>query len=527
MTDDRLSSLSARLHRQGLLASEPLPAHGAEADPRIGAVRYDSRLVGPGDLFVARRGQHTDGHDHVAAAVRAGASAVIVERPLPGVEVPELVVTDAKVALGVAAAWCAGDPSRTLGIVGITGTDGKTTTAYLVRAILVAAGRAAGLVGTTDVIVAGASLGNAARTSTPEAPELQHHLAAMLDGGDRWAVVESTSHGLAQQRVSGVAYDVAVLTNVTSEHLEFHGTLDAYRAAKRSLFARLAVSDENPDKGWGKHAVVNADDSEGEPAAAVASGAGARVIRYGSAGALGAHAADALDLSALSLVESPSGMHITMQAGRWTGTVPLRLAGRFNVHNALAAMGVAVALGLDLDDAASALGGLEAVPGRMQRVDEGQAFSVVIDYAHTAESLAKVLDELAPTDPAAGLIAVFGSAGDRDATKREPMGQAAGERCRLVIVTDEDPRSEDRGAIIESIAAGAEAAGKQRGRDLLLIADRETAIYEAMRRARPGDAVLLAGKGHEKTIEAADGERPWDEAEVARAALRTLVRPGC
>ncbi len=522
MTELRLSALAALLERRGLLASEPLPAHGAESDPVIAGVRYDSRQVLPGDLFVARSGQHTDGHEHVSAAIAAGAVAVLVERPLPAIGVPAVVVRDSKVALGIAAARCAGDPSLALGVVGITGTDGKTTTAYLVRAILEGTGYQAGLLGTTDVIVAGRSRGNAARTSTPEAPELQAHLAAMLAGGDRWAVVESTSHGLAQLRVAGVAYDVAVLTNVTSEHLEFHGTLEAYREAKRSLFARLAVSDENPDKGWGKHAVINADDAEGAAAAEVAARTGARVVRYGLAGQLAQREPQSLDLAAVSLTETPAGMLVGMQAGAWSGTAALRLAGRFNVANALAAMGVALALGLDLDAAAAALGGLEAVPGRMQRIDEGQDFSVVIDYAHTAESLAKVLDELAPADEA-GLIAVFGSAGDRDPSKREPMGRVAGARCRLVVVTDEDPRSEDPEAILGAIAAGAEAVGKRRGHDLLLIADRDAAIRRALSEARTGDVVLLAGKGHERTIETADGEIEWDEAAVARAALRALA----
>jgi UDP-N-acetylmuramoyl-L-alanyl-D-glutamate--2,6-diaminopimelate ligase len=520
VTDHQLSDLGARLHRRGVLASEPPPARGTDADPTIGRVRYDSRQVGPGDLFVARGGQHADGHDHIVSAVRAGAVAAIVERPLPGLEVPQLVVIDAKVALGLAAAWRAGDPSQSLGVVGITGTDGKTTTAYLVRALLQGAGQTTGLLGTTDVIVAGESLGNAARTSTPEAPELQAHLAAMLAGGDRWAVVESTSHGLAQARVRGTAYDVAVLTNITSEHLEFHGTLDAYRAAKRSLFARLVIGEENPEKGWGKHAVINADDPEGAAVADVARSVGATVLRYGLAGNLGGRHRPTLDLLATSLAETPSGMRIGMEAGDWRGTVPLQLAGRFNVANALAAMGVALALGLDLDSAAAALGALPAVPGRMQRIDEGQDFSVVIDYAHTAESLAKVLDELAPADPDAGLIAVFGSAGDRDPSKREPMGRVAGERCRLVIVTDEDPRSEDHDAILDAIAMGAEAAGKRRGHDLLVIADRTEAIAEAMRQARAGESVLLAGKGHERTIETATGEQRWDEAAAARAGLK-------
>ncbi len=463
MPEQRLSALAGLLHRRGQLASTPLPSHGTEADPIIAAVRYDSRRVQRGDLFVARRGQHSDGHEHVADAIAAGAVAVLVERPLPGVRVPELVVRDAPVALATAAAWRAGDPSRSLGVVGVTGTDGKTTTAYMIRAVLEATLGPTGLLGTTDVVVGGRSRGNDARTSTPEAPELQAYLAEMVAAGDRWAVVESSSHGLAQARVGDVAYDVAVLTNVTSEHLEFHGSLEAYRAAKRSLFARLAVSEHNPDKGWGKHAVVNADDAEGEAAAAAAAAAGARVWRYGLAGDLGTDDGSRLDLAATGLSEQADGMRVAMRAGAWSGTVRLRLAGRFNVANALAAMGVAVALGLEPDIAADALGRLEGVPGRMQRIDEGQPFSVVIDYAHTAEALAKVLDELNPTEPGAGLVAVFGSAGERDSSKREPMGRVAGERCRLVIVTDEDPRGEERGSILEAIAAGAAAAGRRRG----------------------------------------------------------------
>ncbi len=333
----------------------------------------------------------------------------------------------------------------------------------------------------------------------------------------------STSHGLAQDRVAGVAYDVSVLTNITSEHLEFHGTIEAYRAAKHSLFARLAASEANPDKGWGKHAVINADDGQASVAAATASHAGAAIVRYGLAGGSPATAAT-VDLAATDLRETPSSLRIEMAAATgWSGCVELRLAGRFNAYNALAAMGVAHALGLDLDVAAEALGAVAAVPGRMQRVDAGQPFSVVVDYAHTAESLAKVLDELSPAVDDAGLIAVFGSAGDRDTSKREVMGRVAGERCRLVVLTDEDPRSEDRLAILEAIAAGAEKAGLHRGRDLLLIPDRTEAIRTAIAAARPGDAVLLAGKGHEKTIELAAGEMAWDEVATARDAIARLA----
>jgi UDP-N-acetylmuramoyl-L-alanyl-D-glutamate--2,6-diaminopimelate ligase len=517
----RLAELEGLLHARGLLAAAPLSGRGSDRDPVIAAIAHDSRRVRPGDCFVARPGRHTDGHDHVHAAVAAGALAVIVERPIPGLGVPEIIVRDALVTLGIAAAWRAGDPSRQLGIVGITGTDGKTTTAYLTRCVLEAAGHQVGLIGTTDVIVGGRSRGNAARTSTPEAPELQGTLADMRAAGDDWAVVESTSHGLAQQRVAGIAYDVAVLTNITSEHLEFHGSLEAYREAKRGLFARLARSDENPEKGHGKHAVVNDDDDQAEAISKTALAAGASIVRYGVGGSLRPVSAAPLDVVATDVHEVLDRLVIGMRAGDWAGRVRLRLAGRFNVHNALAAMGVASALGHDLDVAAAALGWLESVPGRMQRIDEGQPFGVVVDYAHTAEALTAVLDELAPRGGVGGLIAVFGSAGERDTGKRAEMGRVAGERCRLVVLTDEDPRGEDRVAILEAIAAGAEAAGKRRGVDLLLIPDRTEAIAAAMGRARRGDVVVLAGKGHEKTIETADGEQPWDEVAMARQAIRS------
>jgi UDP-N-acetylmuramoyl-L-alanyl-D-glutamate--2,6-diaminopimelate ligase len=323
--------------------------------------------------------------------------------------------------------------------------------------------------------------------------------------------------------VGEIAYDVAVVTNITQEHLEFHGTLEAYRTAKRTLFERLAVGPANPEKGHGKHAVVNADDPSAADLETAARAAGAAVLRYGwSARGPALRSADA-DIVAANLREDARGMRFEVAGPGWRTAVQLRLAGRFNVHNALAALAVAEALDLDIETAAAAIGELSAVPGRMQRVDAGQPFSLVIDYAHTTASLSKVLDELAPPPSSgAGLIAVFGSAGDRDVEKRAAMGRAAGERCRLVVLTDEDPRSEDRLAILEAIARGSEAAGRVRGRDLLLIPDRAAAIHAAVARARPGDVVLLAGKGHERSIEMADGPHPWDEALAARAALEAL-----
>jgi UDP-N-acetylmuramoyl-L-alanyl-D-glutamate--2,6-diaminopimelate ligase len=501
--------------RSQLRAVHPGPG-GPLAAVQVRRVVMDSRIAGRGDLFVAVPGQHADGHDHVPAAVAAGAVAVVAERVTPVIGVPQILVPEARPALATTAAWSQGFPSADLGVVGVTGTDGKTTTCTLIRAVLEACGRPTGLVGTIEVIVGGRDLGNPGRSTTPEAVELQAHLAAMRDAGDRWAVVESTSHGLAQHRVGAVAYDVAVLTNVTSEHLEFHGTLEAYRAAKRRLFEWLAPGITNPEKGFGKHAVINLDDPVATDFAAAARDAGAGVVGYG--------ADPEAIIRPVRVREDPSGMRIVVRTPRWEDEISVRLVGRFNVHNALAAIGVGEALGLEPQGVRDGLASVERVPGRMQRVDQGQPFRVIVDYAHTAESLATVLDHLAPLAAAGGggLVAVFGSAGDRDRTKRPRMGRVAAERCKLVVLTDEDARSEDPDVILEEIAAGAERAGARRGHDLLLIADRRDAIGRALELAAPGDVVLLAGKGHEKSIERGSAVLPWDEEAAARDALAAL-----
>lgn len=515
-----LGDLIGRLEARGLLRSV-LPGAIAPGRVEVRGVTQDSRAVRPGSLFVAVPGQHHDGHDHAGEAVAAGAVALVLERAMPLPGVPQVLVPAARPALASAAAWFEGDPSYRLGVVGVTGTDGKTTTAYLVRAMLERCGLAAGMVGTIDVVVGGRSLGNPARATTPEAPELQSLLRGMVEAGDRFAVVETTSHGLAQERVGDIAYDVGVFTNVTSEHLELHRTTEAYRAAKRRLFERLAIGPANPDKGHGKHAVINRDDPWADLFVSAAQEAGATLHLYGSgpAGEAG--------IRVTSLREMRGGLVVGVETPRWQGEVPLRLAGRFNAHNALAAIGVGEALGLDPRAMREGLSSLERVPGRMELVDAGQPFRVVVDYAHTAEALGKALGELAPLASSAGggLIAVFGSAGDRDVEKRAVMGRVAGERCRLVVLTDEDPRTEERMAILDRIASGAETAGRTRGRDLLLIPDRAEAIATALGMARPGDVVLLAGKGHERTIEMADGAIAWDEAAAARAGLAAIGHP--
>ena len=487
----------------------------------VGGIEYDSRRVGPGSVFVAISGGHTDGHDFVRGAADSGAAAAIVERPVAGAALPQIVVADTRIALAVAAAWWYRDPSLELGIVGVTGTDGKTTTSFLATAVLEAAGISTGLITTAAVKVGTERVANPEHVTTPQAPELQAKLREMVAAGNEAAIVESTSHGLALHRVAEIAYDVAIFTNLTHEHLELHGTFEAYRAAKVSLFERigrrpggLPVTKTLP-RPWPRTAIVNADDPSASHFADAARAAGARVLTYGVAAPA--------DVTAGPIAEDARGLRFEAATPRWRGAVALQLAGRFNVSNALGAIALGEALELPPDTIRSGLARLSGVPGRMVRIDLGQPFGVIVDYAHSPAALEKVLDVLAPVAaPGSGLIAVFGSAGERDIQKRPIMGRVAGERCRLVIVTDEDPRGEDPELILDEIAAGAEAAGKRRGETVLTIVDRPTAIAEAFARARPGDVVLLAGKGHEQSIITASGPIDWDEKAEAIRALKGL-----
>ena len=482
------------------------------ADISVRGVTHDSRHVTADTLFVAVPGLHVDGHEYVDAAEARGAAAAIVERPLPELAIPQLIVDGTRPALASAAAWWYGDPSHELAIVGITGTDGKTTTSYLATAALEAAGIRAGMTGTASTRIGGVQEANVEHATTPEAPELQRALRAMAVAGDQAAVVETTSHGLALARVDAIAYDAAILTNLTHEHLELHGTWEAYRDAKLRLFEKLAPHLNKP-LGWPAVGVVNADDPSAGAFIGVAQEANARIVTYGTD--------TTADVKATRVEEDQQRLRIAYDAPSGSGIVDLHLVGRFNVHNALAVVALGEGIGLDPAAVRDGLASVPVVPGRMERIDAGQPFGVIVDFAHSPASLQTVLDLLAPiaASRGGGLIAVFGSAGERDTAKRPLMGRVAGERTRIVVVTDEDPRGEDRDRIIEAIAVGAEAAGKRRDHDLLLIADRRAAIDAAIERARPGDIVLLAGKGHEQAIIGPDGPVPWDERAEAAAAL--------
>ncbi len=510
-----LGELVRELEARGMLRT--VMAAEASAGVPVTAVDFDSREVSAGSLFVAVPGLEIDGHDYAEAAVAKGAVAVIAERALPRLGVPQLLVGSSRSALALAAAWLNGFPSHDLGVVGITGTDGKTTTSYLVRSMMAAAGLPTGMITTTDVFVGGKSYGETGHT-TPEAPEIQRDLRRMVDAGDKGAVLESTSHGLALERVAEVAYDVAVLTNITHEHLDLHGSMEAYVGAKRSLFERLAIGPTNPDKGWPKAGVVNADDERAAEFAAAARDAGARVLSY----SVGPDAQ--ADVTAETTRDDGGGLRLNVRTARWADRLALHLVGHFNAYNALAAVAVGEALGLDPVGMKAGLESLESVPGRLIRVDEGQDFTVYVDFAHTPGALAAALDSLAPHAAArgGGLISVFGSPGARDTLKRPMMGRAAGERSRVVVLADDDPRDEDRMSILEQIAVGAIEAGRQRDYDLFLIPDRPVAIRKAFEMARPKDIVLLAGMGHVDRIMTAEGRIPYSEEQVARETLHAM-----
>lgn len=489
MTDER---------RMGLGALTDVIAPERVAGMPVGDVRglaYDSRAVSPGTLFFAVPGVHFDGHDFVTEAVAAGAIGAVVERELAGLTVPQLVVDRSRRALADAADAWFGRPSERLTVIGITGTDGKTTTSFVAAELLRAAGRRPGLIGTVAIDIGDERLPNDDRNTTPEAPELQAMLARMVEAGNDSVVLEATSHGLALERTRNCRFDIGVVTTVTSEHLELHGTVARYRAAKALLVEEAPL------------AILNADD---DAFAYFRERARERVLTYGIE-------ADA-DLRASEVRSDATGSRFELAAPGWRGEVSLPMPGSYNVSNALAALSIAHALDLDLSAAADALRRTAGVPGRMERVDAGQPFAVVVDYAHTADSLEKVLRTLRPLTRGR-LIAVFGSAGERDPTKRPAMGAVGGRLADVTIVTDEDPRLEDPRVINEAIAAGARGAGARDGESLLVIDDRREAIRQAVALAGAGDVLLLAGKGHEQSIFLGREKLPWDDRAVAREAL--------
>jgi UDP-N-acetylmuramoyl-L-alanyl-D-glutamate--2,6-diaminopimelate ligase len=488
---------------------------GASLPSRVGAVRHDSRQVEHGDLFVCLRGERADGHEHAARAVEAGAVAIVAEagrgEALATLGVPVVEVPEGRPALAAIAAAHEGYPARSLSVVGVTGTDGKSTTAFLLLAALEGAGASAGLLSTVESRVAGRRIPPASRLTTPEAPEVQRLLAEMVGAGCTHAIVEATSHGLVQHRLDGVEFNVGVVTTLGVDHLDFHGTREAYHAAKARLFEAL------PAEGC---AVLNAD--EPEAAAYLAGRTRARVLRY----ALDGGPAPAADARAEAIEAGARGtrFRLSLRAAAPDAAIDasVPLPGRVNVANALAALTAAHALGLDVERAAAGLAACPGVPGRMERVAEAPV-EVIVDYAHTEAALRQLLGTLragaAGTAGGGRLLVVFGCAGERGRERRAGMGRAAAELADYAVLTEEDPRSEEPGAILEEIAEAMRAAGAVEGERFERVPDRRAAVARALELARAGDIVVLAGKGHESTIERADGAHPWDEAAVARELI--------
>ena len=457
----------------------------------IADLAYDTRGVSEGALFFCVRGERVDGHALAREAVERGAVALVVERPLDE-EVPQLVVSDSRAAMAVAADVFFREPTKELEVAGVTGTNGKTTTVFLLRSMLEASGRQAGLVGTVEWIVGGES--RAAPFTTPEAIDLQRLFAEMRDAGDRAVTLEASSHGAALHRLDRVRFDALAFTNLSQDHLDLHRTMGEYFQAKRRLFtgAQPPPAAVNISDAWGRRLADELERAHRAPLVTFGLDDGAEVR------------ADDLELT-------PEGSRFTA-AGM---TIETRLRGVFNVENVLAS--VAVGLLLDLDDKAirEGVARVPEIAGRFEPIDEGQPFSVLVDYAHTPDSLETVLSA------ARGLtenrvIVVFGAGGDRDRGKRPAMGKVAAELADVAIVTSDNPRSEDPLAIIQDVLQGA-------GLDVEIDPDRRTAIERAVRLADAGDVVVIAGKGHELGQDVAGVVHPFDDRVVAREALRGLV----
>ena len=485
-----------RLHDL-LAAGMPGVLAPADANPEISAVAYDSRRVGPGALFFCVPGERTDGHRFAQQAVDAGATALVVERPL-GLGVPEVQVQSARSAMAAVADRFYGEPTQQLQIVGITGTNGKTTTAFMVRALMQAGGRRCGLLGTVKAVVGGVE--RPAERTTPEALDLQADFRAMLDAGDLSCAMEVSSHALQLERTEGVRFAAAIFTNLTQDHLDFHHSMEQYFQAKRMLFV-------GPDAPLLK--VLNVGDPYGRRLAQ----------ELGDAVTFGVECEADYAAHDLRIDSRGAGARVLTPEGEFELDLPL--PGRFNVENALGALACVHQLGGDLENLRQALHRGVRVPGRFEPVEEGQGFAVLVDYAHTPDSLSNVLS--AAREITQGrVLCVFGAGGDRDRGKRPLMGEIGARLADVAVITSDNPRSEDPQEIVAQVLAGA----RQAGADAVEVqVDRRAAIAHALELALPGDVVVIAGKGHEQGQELAGGVKiPFDDVTVAREELRARRR---
>jgi len=470
----------------------------------IGSLAVDSRKVEPGCLFFCVPGHAADGHDFAGQAITKGAAALVTERELP-IAATQMIVPDVRQALALIADYFYGRPSHKLRPIGVTGTNGKTTTTYLIERIWADAGVAAGVIGTIETRYAGESFPMSG--TTPGVLELQQILRDMVEAGTERCVMEVSSHALDQGRVKGCSFRTAIFTNLTQDHLDYHGTMEAYESAKGLFFSRLGntYSDDPRER---TYAVLNADD---EASARFAKMTAAEVLTYGIE--------KKADLQASEVRITAGGTSFKLDSFRGSRHVKLKLVGKFNVYNALAALGAALCEGIGLDEAITSLERIGGVPGRVEPVDAGQEYAVIVDYAHTPDGLENVLNTV--KELATGkVICVFGCGGDRDRTKRPIMGRIASELSDKIIVTSDNPRTEDPALIIRDIEAGLKGAGVSRDR-YELEPDRRAAIEKAVEMASPGDVVLIAGKGHEAYQIVGDVTYDFDDRLEAKEAIRS------
>jgi UDP-N-acetylmuramoyl-L-alanyl-D-glutamate--2,6-diaminopimelate ligase len=511
---------------QHIFAEIPLPFCMLNLpDIPITGISIDSRAVRPGHLFVAMKGGSHDGHDYIPRAIENGAAAIVGERSVRQVaNLPYIQLENSRRALTWIAASFYDWPGRKLTVIGVTGTDGKTTTTNLIYQVLRAAGIKAGMISTVNAVIGDEVLDTGFHVTTPDAHDVQHYLARMVDAGLTHVVLETTSHGWSQYRVDACEFDIGVVTNITHEHMDEHGSYENYRAAKARLFSSLEITSEKP-QGNPRLGVINRDDQKSFDF--LNDLIKVRKLNYGLS--------EGADIRAVDMSYSPSGIHFTAKSRDFSVPVSSRLVGSYNVANCLAALAATV-YGLKIKPgiAAQGIAALEGIPGRMERIDLGQNFTAIVDFAHTPNALKVSLEsaremlprrvgQLANPTGQPRIIAVFGSAGLRDKAKRRMMAEVSAELADLTVLTAEDPRTESLDMILEEMTEGVMSRGGVEGQTFWRIPDRGEAIRFALRLARAGDIVLSCGKGHEQSMCFGAREHLWDDRTAMRAALSELL----
>lgn len=477
----------------------------------ITGIVSDSRAVKPGNIFVALTGGVTDGHQFIPSAIKNGAAVVVGSETISGLKVPFIQVENTRETLAYLSAAFFSFPGRNMTMIGVTGTDGKTTTANLIFQILLKAGINAGIISTVNALIGDEVVDTGFHVTTPEAPDVQRYLSRMFNAGLSHVVLETTSHGLAQHRVTGCAFDIGVVTNITHEHLDYHGNYEGYREAKSRLFDELAITPEKP-QGNPRLAILNFDDQSFE-----------FLNNRVKVGKKNYSLSKGADIWAEDIEYDHAGLHFTAVSPTFRQRVDSCLVGAYNISNCLAALAATIwGCGIEPEIAVQGIKELKGIPGRMERIDLGQDFIAVVDFAHTPNALQKTL-QAARQMTEKRVIAVFGSAGLRDREKRKLMAEISAKLAEITIITAEDPRTESLDEILQEMVDAAVRAGGIEGKTVFRVADRGEAIRQAAHIAQTGDIVLSCGKGHEQSMCFGDIEYAWDDRIAMRSILAEMV----